>query len=231
MLIDRVVAPYFATNCWLIATQARGECVIIDPGIAKPNLIAPIKAKLAEHHLKAVAVVITHGHLDHTFSVAPLQDDVGISSVFIHHKDRELLANPKLAMGPQGLALFAELSESLGGSLREPTGILELAESQQLQIADITMDLIATPGHTPGSITIVMNDELVVTGDTLFAGSIGRTDLPRGSISDMQTTLREKIAALPGHLRVLPGHGDETRMEHELSSNPYLLAALRGELE
>lgn len=230
VFIDRVIAPYFATNCWLIASEAHGECVIVDPGIAEPNLVAPIKAKLAEHRLKAVAVIITHGHLDHTFSVAPLQDDVGISSIFIHRNDRDLLANPKLAMGPQGLALFAQLSGELGGSLREPTGVLELAESQQLQIAGITMDFMATPGHTPGSITVVMNDEVVVTGDTLFAGSIGRTDLPRGSISDMQMTLREKIATLPGHLQVLPGHGEETRMEHELSSNPYLLAALRGEL-
>ena len=230
MFIDRVVAPYFATNCWLIAAEARGECVIVDPGIADPNLVGPIRAKLNEHHLKAVALLITHGHLDHTFSVAPLQEDAGISNIFIHRKDRDLLAEPKLAMGPEGLALFAELSGSLGGSLREPTGIVELGESEQLQIAGMEMNFIATPGHTPGSITIIINDEVAVTGDTLFAGSIGRTDLPRGSISDMQTTLREKIATLPGHLRVLPGHGKETRMEKELSNNPFLLAAIEGGL-
>ena len=87
-----------------------------------------------------------------------------------------------------------------------------------------------TPGHTPGSIVAMINDELLISGDVLFKGSIGRTDLPRGSMSDMELSLREKIALLPEALRVLPGHGDETTIGMELKTNPYLQAAIDGRL-
>ena len=95
----------------------------------------------------------------------------------------------------------------------------------------MNVQVIHTPGHTPGSLVFQVDDELLISGDTLFAGSIGRTDLPRGSISDMERSLREKIAPLPGHLRVLPGHGNETRMERELKENPYLRQAITGTLQ
>lgn len=230
ILVDRVVAPYFATNCWILSPSKQGECIIIDPGIAEPNLVKAIRDRVAANGLKIVAILITHGHLDHTFSLVPLQEDVGTSKVLVHRADRDLLSKPELAMGPQGIALFRELSLKFGGSISEPEGIEEIHKDATIKIAGLSLRILNTPGHTPGSIVAVVNDEILVSGDTLFAGSIGRTDLPRGSISDMQISLREKIATLPGHLEVLPGHGDRTRLEREMTSNPYLIGALEGRL-
>lgn len=229
-LIDRVIAPYYATNCWIIAPTPRGECIVVDPGIAEPNLVAAIKERISAHGLKVVAILITHGHLDHTFSLLPLQEDVGTAQVLVHRADRDLLANPELAMGPHALGLFQELSSKFGSTMAEPEGVMEIHKDARMNIAGMSIRIINTPGHTPGSIIAVVEDEILISGDTLFAGSIGRTDLPRGSLSDMQISLREKIAPLPGHLEVLPGHGDRTRLEREMVSNPYLIAALEGRL-
>lgn len=230
LLVDRVIAPYFATNCWILAGSRGSECIIVDPGIAEPNLVAAIQQRIKAHGLKPVAILITHGHLDHTFSVLPLQRDLESCKVLIHRADRDLLIRPELAMGAQGLALFKELSLKFGGALEEPEGVAEIGKDHQITIAGLQLRIIHTPGHTPGSIVAVVSEEVLVSGDTLFAGSIGRTDLPRGSISDMQISLREKIATLAGDLEVLPGHGDRTRLERELSSNQYLRAAIEGRL-
>ncbi|MEY3430290.1 MAG: hypothetical protein RJB30_222 [Actinomycetota bacterium] len=231
LLVDRVIAPYFATNCWILSSGPGSEAIVVDPGIAQPNLVSEIKSKLIEHRLKVVALFITHGHLDHIYSVVPLQEDAGISKVIIHKDDRDLLGAPERAMGEQGLALFRELSRNFGGNLNfEPSGIETVDEGADLTLAGLRFRIQNTPGHTPGSIIATVEESHLITGDTLFAGSIGRTDLPRGSISDMATSLREKIAILPEHLEVLPGHGDRTILGSELRSNPYLLAALEGRL-
>ncbi len=134
-------------------------------------------------------------------------------------------------MGAQGLALMEELVNKYGAhKFEEPEDVTELTERNDLTIAGMRFEIESSPGHTPGSIIARVENEILITGDTLFKGSIGRTDLPRGSISDMERTLREKIATQPGHLEVLPGHGERTRMEIEITSNPYIQAALQGRL-
>ena len=231
ILIDRVIAPYFATNCWILSEGVGQEALIVDPGIAQPNLVKAIRDKLTEHHLKAVAILITHGHLDHFYSVLPLQADSGINNVLIHESDRDLLSNPEHALGDQGRSLLKELSNKFNLSSNfEPEGIQALRGGSNLTLAGMKVDIAHAPGHTPGSILATVEDSYLISGDTLFAGSIGRTDLPRGSTSDMAITLREKIATLPDHLQVLPGHGDRTNIGTELRSNPYLRAAIEGRL-
>lgn len=226
-----MVAKYFGTNCWIIAPSKASECLIVDPGIGSPYLATEIRDKCLESHLKPVAILITHGHLDHTFSILPLQQDCGISEVLIHQRDRDLLTKPERAMGPQGLGLLKELSSSLGlPSFDEPSGIGEVSDGDELSIAGLSVKVTETPGHTPGSIVFTLENEILVTGDTLFAGSIGRTDLPRGSISDMEESLREKIAPMSADLEILPGHGERSRLGTELQRNPYLIAALEGRL-
>lgn len=228
---DRVVAKYFATNCWIIAPGKNSECLIVDPGIGSPYLAEEIREKCAENNLKPVAILVTHGHLDHTFSILPLQEDCGITEILVHEKDRDLLAKPERAMGPQGLGLLKELKAALGVShFDEPSGISEVKDGEELMIAGLGLKVNETPGHTPGSIVFTIENEILVTGDTLFAGSIGRTDLPRGSISDMEQSLREKIAAMSSELEILPGHGERSRLGIELRTNPYLIAAIEGRL-
>lgn len=230
VFVERVVADFFGTNCWIIAPSKSSECVIVDPGIAIPNLVVKIKGILQSSNLKPVAILITHGHLDHHFSLLPLQRDCG-AGVLVHNLDRDLLQKPERGMGAQGLALMEELVNKYGAhKFEEPEDVTELTEWNDLTIAGMRFEIESAPGHTPGSIIAQVENEILITGDTLFKGSIGRTDLPRGSISDMERTLREKIAMQPGHLEVLPGHGERTRMEIEITSNPYIQAALQGRL-
>ena len=228
LLVDRKVARYFATNCWVIATGAGQECVVVDPGIGEPSLAKEVRELVAAHQLKISAILVTHGHLDHSFSIAPLQNDVNSGKVLVHRSDRDLLADPTLALGAAGMQMFQELSNRYGATFQEPSDIEVLGDDQLIDLAGMKMRIINTPGHTPGSIIAVVDDTHLISGDTLFAGSIGRTDLPRGSAADMQISLREKIAVLPGDLAVLPGHGDPTTIAAELRSNPYLKAAVQG---
>ena len=231
LFVDRVVAEFFGTNCWIVAPSRNAECVIVDPGIAIPNLVKEIKSKIEGSNLKPIAILITHGHLDHHFSLLPLQQDCG-AGVLVHKLDRDLLAKPERGMGQQGLALMNDLMNKYGAhEFQDPEDVTELSGNVNLEIGGMRFLIEETPGHTPGSIIARVQDEILITGDTLFKGAIGRTDLPRGSISDMERTLREKIASQPGHLEVLPGHGERTRMDIELVSNPYIQAALQGRLQ
>ena len=230
-LVKRVVAPYFATNCWIIAPRAKSECILVDPGIGDGEFIEKIKLKVSENQLKVAAVIITHGHLDHTYSTLTTIEEFAPKSLQIHEADSELLEFPELAMGPQSRELMRALSTSMPyRSAHRFLGINRIDGDLSLELGEMRFEFLHTPGHTPGSISFVIDGEVVVTGDTLFAGSIGRTDLPRGSIAEISHSLREKIATLPGDLRVLPGHGEETTIARELSSNRYLQAAISGEL-
>lgn len=231
-MVDRIVAPHYATNCWIIAPSKNSHCVVIDPGIGIPNLTKEIKEKLTEHNLVIGAIFITHGHLDHTFSLYSLAQDFIESDTYIHKADRDLLINPERAMGAQSQALLSELGELSGSKIefQEPERTWSIDSDGQSKLGGMNFSFRHAPGHTPGSTLAIVEDELLISGDVLFKGGIGRTDLPRGSMSDMEITLREKIATLPPHLRVLPGHGDESRMDAELKSNQYLLAATQGRL-
>lgn len=231
LLVDRVVASYYQTNCWIVAPRSGSHCLVIDPGIDLPDMRKRLHEKLDEHNLRIGAIMITHGHLDHTFSLFPIAHEFGISSVYVHVKDRDLLSHPERALSPQLMAMFREmLSKFPETRIEEPEGTISLEGSERLQLDGMELQIVHTPGHTPGSIIGIIDNQIVATGDTLFAGSIGRTDLPRGSISDMEESLREKIATLPEHLGVLPGHGEQTRMERELKENPFLKQAIERRL-
>jgi hydroxyacylglutathione hydrolase len=231
LVVDRVVASYFQTNCWIIASERGGECIVVDPGIELPHMVEALRTKLQELNLSLGAIMITHGHLDHTFSLFPLSENFANSISYVHAEDRDLLREPERALSAQSMSMFNEMRTKFPETrIDEPEKTFSLHGGERLHLGGMNVEVLHTPGHTPGSISLTINDELFVSGDTLFAGSIGRTDLPRGSISDMERTLREKIAHLAPHLRVLPGHGNETRIERELKENPYLLQAIQGKL-
>ncbi len=222
MLIDGFPAEMFGTNCWVLAPSAGEECIVIDPGIVNPSALLRLEELFQRHRLKPVAVIATHGHLDHTFSIAPVCGATGIPA-YVHSADRQLLANPERAFaegGPIG-QLFA------GFSFTEPDEVRELQDGAALSLAGLEIVIDHAPGHTAGSILIRFSDEpTVATGDVLFAGAIGRTDLPTGSPDAMLKSLRSKILPLDDEYQVLPGHGATTTIGRERATNPYLTALI-----
>jgi len=213
MLVRSFPAPMFATNCWVIAPSEGGECIIVDPGM--PDISREIEMIIEEHRLKPVAALLTHGHLDHTFSITPLADGYDIPA-YIHSEDRRFIADPA---GIHGEQFVAQLQ---GAQFSEPKKVEELKNGSQLELLGMKINAIHSPGHTRGSLMFTINDELLISGDVLFAGSIGRTDLPTGSSKDMAATLKNKVLPLSDELRVLTGHGPETTIKFERKNNPYL---------
>jgi glyoxylase-like metal-dependent hydrolase (beta-lactamase superfamily II) len=203
----------FATNCWIIAAEKGSECIIVDPGMT--DISAEVELIVSEEGFKPVATLLTHGHLDHTFSVKPLADGYGISA-YIHSEDRRFIADPGGIHGPQ----FAD--QLSGMTFAEPLKVENLKDGSLLEFVGLSIRAIHAPGHTRGSLMFLINDEVLISGDVLFAGSIGRTDLPTGSSSDMRNTLSKKVLPLDDAIRVLPGHGDETTIKYERKTNPYL---------
>ena len=213
MFVTSFPAPMYATNCWIIASAPGQECIIVDPGM--PDISHEITAIVAEYHLKPVATLMTHGHLDHTFSVKPLADGYWIPS-YIHAEDRQYLLKPQGAHGPEFIATLDAMT------FEEPLDMRNLKHGELIEILDMKITAIHSPGHTKGSTMFSINDELLISGDVLFAGAIGRTDLPSGSHDAMIKTLKTRVLPLSDDLRVLPGHGPETTIKFERKNNPYL---------
>lgn len=214
MLITNFQAQMFGTNCWILATGKGQECIVVDPGM--PNVSQELEAKLNEFDLKPVATLLTHGHLDHTFSVKPICDGYGIPAM-IHRDDRELLLHPERAHGEQFMSQLA------GVHWHEPEKVVELIDGQEFDLVGMKFKAHHAPGHTKGSVMFEVDGEVLISGDVLFAGSIGRTDLPGGSMSSMTKSLKEKVLPLPDLMQVLPGHGPETSIGRERKYNQFLL--------
>ena len=217
----------FATNCWLIANEARGECIIVDPGASDMSSISSggisdeINLIVSEEGFKPVAALLTHGHLDHTFSIKALADGYEIPT-YIHSEDRRFIAEPAGILSP-------EFASHLGSmQFDEPERVQALRDGASLEFIGLNIRAIHAPGHTKGSLMFMINEELLISGDVLFAGSIGRTDLPSGSASEMRKTLMTKILPLSDDIRVLPGHGQETTIKLERKNNPYLKELSQG---
>jgi hydroxyacylglutathione hydrolase len=209
-------ADAFGTNCYVVATAPGEQCVVVDPGI---GVIDRLDAVLAEHRLHPAAVLLTHGHLDHTFSVTPVCGARGITA-YIHPGDRELLADPTKAINsidPRAL---------LGGlEWSEPDDVAPMTDGEIIKLAGLEITVDHAPGHTKGSVMFRLpgdGEPLCLSGDVLFAGSIGRVDLPGGSMPEMLVSLRDKVLTLDDETVVLPGHGPATTIGRERAANPYL---------
>jgi len=217
VLVAGFPAGSLQTNCYVVASAAGEACIVVDPG---QDAVEPLEALLAEHRLTPVAVLLTHGHFDHTFSVAPVCDGHDIPA-WIHPDDKDMLADPMKGMSTQASAFFGGKIE-----LREPKEVRTLDDGGSLELAGLKLGVSHTPGHTEGSVIFRLpTDEgvdVILAGDTLFAGSIGRTDLPGGDFAKMQASLRDRILTLDDSAVVLPGHGPTTTIGRERLSNPYL---------
>ncbi|MFF8939771.1 MBL fold metallo-hydrolase [Streptomyces paradoxus] len=218
MLIAGFPAGAWGTNCYLVAPAAGEECVIIDPGHQAADGVAEA---IAKHRLKPVAVVLTHGHLDHVASVVPVCGAHDVPA-WIHPDDRYMMSDPEKALGRSiGMPLMGELT------VGEPDDVKELADGAKLELAGLELSVAHAPGHTKGSVTFGMPEAadippILFSGDLLFAGSIGRTDLPGGDMAEMLDSLARVCLPLDDSTVVLSGHGPQTTIGQERSTNPYL---------
>jgi len=221
VLIAAFPAGPWGTNCYVVATAPGTECVVVDPGMEATEGVARV---VEEHRLKPVSVLVTHGHVDHMFCVAPVAGGYD-ATAWIHPSDRHLLTDPLAGMSPETARMM------LGGdySWDEPDDVRELTDLQELELAGVRFVVDHTPGHTEGSVTFRapypdLDDvsEVMFSGDLLFAGSIGRTDLPGGDHPTMLRSLATKVLPLADDIVVLPGHGEQTTIGRERATNPFL---------
>lgn len=230
MLTISFPAQAFGTNCYVLADGPGEECLVVDPGIGIEETLREV---LTEHRLKPAAVLLTHGHVDHVYSVTPVCG--GELAAYIHSDDRYRLVDP-LGSSSLGEQLTGMLEQQFGtkATWREPERVVEVTDSETVSVAGIDLDVIHAPGHTEGSVMFAVGgvpegvpdearvDRTLITGDVLFAGSIGRTDLPGGSMEAMQRSLRHAVHPRPDSSLVLPGHGPATTLAREKATNPYL---------
>jgi len=222
-------AAVAGTNCYVLAPAAGEECLIIDPGVGVTGQLAEL---LVEHRLRPAAVLLTHGHFDHVYSVTPVCGSAAVAA-YIHGADRYRLKDPLAAVGPELIAMF-EQQFGRQATWQEPTDVVDLVDQQSLTLAGFELSVRHAPGHTQGSVLFLLPEvpdgmaaqaevrSTVLSGDVLFAGSIGRTDLAGGDGAAMTASLRDVVLPLPDDVLVLPGHGPVTTMARERGTNPYL---------
>ncbi|MBC8471474.1 MAG: MBL fold metallo-hydrolase [Planctomycetes bacterium] len=209
MKIDRLILGAYETNCYVLrSSEAVQDCLIIDAGPGADKLIK----FLQEHNLNPVALVLTHGHIDHIEGVAALRAEFPDIKVYIHKLDAEMLTEP-----------HTNLSAMTGAAFSVEPADFFLEEQSVIEQAEIKLSVLHTPGHTPGGICLYCEDEgIVFTDDALFADSIGRTDFPNGNTEHLLQSIREKLFTLPDETKVYPGHGPVTTIAHEREYNPFL---------
>ena len=229
VILEVISAQVFGTNCWIFAPSKNSECFIVDPGITAPSIVPALSEVIRKYNLKPIATLITHGHLDHTFSVLPFSREYEVPT-YIQRLDRKLLVNPFLALSPDGPT--RQIVKDLGvTSFEEPEVVSEFAGGESFTIAGLNIQTIHAPGHTAGSAMFLVNGEHLISGDVLFRDGIGRTDMPTGSASLMVSTLENEILTLDDSINVLPGHGEVTTIGRERKQSPFLrpefLASMR----
>jgi glyoxylase-like metal-dependent hydrolase (beta-lactamase superfamily II) len=210
MRIEGLTVGPLQENCWLVGVAPR--CAVVDPGAESARIIAAIE-RLG---LEPERIVLTHGHIDHIAHCAQVAERYGIG-VVVHRADLPYLEGPQ----------WPELEQLLGARpCPAPEGFLE--EGVDLEVAGLTLQVLHTPGHTPGGVCLLDEaSRTILVGDTLFAGSVGRTDLPGGDWATLERSIRDKLFTLDGDWRLLPGHGPESTLAVERVDNPFVGARAR----
>ena len=207
MKLKTIVVGPFEVNCYLYLDEASGDGVIIDPGSEEARIIDTVE----QLQMTPRAIFLTHGHGDHIAAVKPVKEHFDIP-LYIGRGEEKLLADPA-----------ANLSEAVGTPLVVPEPNFVLRDEQAVKVGPVAFRVLATPGHTAGGVCYL--DEaanLVFTGDTLFWGSVGRTDLPGGSSEMLLRSIREKLLTLPDQIICYPGHGPQTTIGAERTNNPFI---------
>lgn len=210
LLIHQIPAWVAQTNAWVVASGTGTEAFVVDAP-PEPDAIGDFVASL---DLAVVGILLTHGHVDHTGGSGRLAERFG-ARTYVHPDDDFLTLHPS----KQLKALFGMVPP---GDFDAPEVVHDLHHGQILELAGFTLEVRQTPGHTPGHCCFIWEAEGVVfSGDQLFAGSVGRADLPGGSWTDLMTSMREQVMTLDNDTRVLPGHGPETTIGVERRTNPF----------
>lgn len=205
MKVETVVVGALETNCYLVYCQESLECAVIDPGADPDKIFRALRDK----NLNPVVLINTHGHVDHIGANQDIKERFDIP-LLLHQADLPLLQN----------ALLSEIALLLGARKSpDPDGFL--SDGQEIRFGRESLKVLATPGHSPGGVCLLGQD-LLLSGDTLFCGGVGRTDLPGGYWDELVRSIRQRIFTLPGNVRVYPGHGPSTSVESEKDTNPYL---------
>jgi len=204
MILEKLVVGPLEVNCYIFGDE-NGEVVVIDPGAEGERIIAFIE----ERGYRPRCIINTHCHIDHIRANADVKGKYNIP-ILVHKEDAPILTSPQ----------DAELEEMIGGKPSPPADRL-LSEGDEIKVGSFTLKVIHTPGHTPGGISLLFDDG-VFTGDTLFAGGVGRTDLPGGSWDTLVSSIREKLLVLPDSLPIYPGHGPSSTIGEEKRYNPFL---------
>ena len=205
MIVEYMPVGPIMANCYIVGCEETREAVVIDPGEDAEKILQ----KLAELKLKVKYIVNTHGHFDHVGANGKLKEATG-AELLIHAADA-----PMLGHLVQAAASFGLRSEN------SPPPDRTIDEGDEIKVGNITFEVIHTPGHSPGGISLKADNYLFV-GDTLFSGSIGRTDLPGGNFNTLKESIQKKIFPLGDNIRVFTGHGPETSVGREKKFNPFV---------
>jgi glyoxylase-like metal-dependent hydrolase (beta-lactamase superfamily II) len=229
VLVTGFPSAVFGTNCYVVAPAEGEDCLVVDPGLEVVDRLGDV---LREHRLRPAAVLLTHGHLDHTYSVTPVCGAHGVAA-YVHPADRDRLVDPLTEFASSGLLAMLEQQFGRAATWSEPDDVVQLGDGIPLELAGLRVDVVHAPGHTAGSVMFALPgvpddaagegvSSTLLTGDVLFAGSIGRTDLLGGDPAAMQRSLRERVLTQPDDALVLPGHGPATTIGRERAGNPFL---------
>lgn len=205
MRMTRIMVGAIATNCYIVSDENTKKAFIVDPG-GNPE---KIKNKVAEAGLTVEAILLTHGHFDHMMGTDELRDFYGVK-VYLGEAEKELIADPQQNVS----AMF--------GKPVATTADVFVKDGEVLEIAGFKIQVLATPGHTKGGVCYYLKEhDAAFSGDTVFQCSVGRTDFPGGSASELSRSIREKLFVLPEDTQLFPGHGDSTVVSYEKKYNPF----------
>lgn len=209
MQVDGVISGAYETNCYIVRKSSSDkECLLVDAGLEASSLIVFLK----EHHLNPVSVVLTHGHIDHIGGLPQLRSKYPDLKVYIHKLDAEMLGDES-----------NNLSLVLGQPMTAENADFLVEQGSSIETAGMKLEVLHTPGHTPGGMCLyAKEDGIVFVGDTLFADSIGRTDFPNGSMTQLVDGIKKKLLTLPSETVCYPGHGPTTTIAREKAHNQYL---------
>lgn len=226
MLLTSFPAGPLQANCYFVSRGPGTGCAIVDPGM---DAMEGVHAVVAEHNLTPAAVLITHGHFDHMWCAQDVASEYGCP-VWIHPADKHLLADPMAAISNESAAMLrGQLGMTDIPDFAEPADVRDAVDGARIDVDGLTFLVDHVPGHTPGTVFYRVDydgredvSQVMFSGDFLFAGSIGRTDLNGGSHPQMQDSLRDRVLPLDDDIVVLPGHGGQTSIGRERATNPFL---------
>lgn len=212
MIFERLVVGPLGVNCYIVGDAKTREAIIVDPGGNARDILDTLRRE----QVKPVAIVNTHAHFDHLIALNQVREKTG-APFWIHAAEAPVLASAQLGARMFGFAMAQP----------KPADRL-LHDGEVMNLGALSLQVLHTPGHTPGGICL-RGDTFVIVGDTLFQGSIGRTDLPGGDYATLMASIRDKLMPLPDETVVYPGHGERTTMGEEKVLNPFLRPLITGQ--